>query len=381
MNLRILHVAPFFSPRMGGMPRGVHQLARHQILRGHSITILTSDFNFIRYPFPPSDYSVIALPTKWSQGGAYFSPGLIPWVKNHIGEFDAIHLHTVRTFQNIAVQNFALRRGIPYVITAHGTLPISSPRRVPKIIFDFLFGKSLRQSAKMWIAVSPLEVEQFRKFGIQDQKIRMVYNGMATDEFSNAPPRGSFRNKLGIANTPSKIILFFGRLHPLKNVGYLIEAFADLARKQTNLLLVIAGPDDGDLRRLQQIAEKEKIEAAVRIVGPLDGVDRQAALSDADVLVNPSASEIFGFSLFEALLCGTPVIAHEESGAGQMIAASGGGYLIPAGNKAAFSNVLLRALSDTAQSQETVAKGRFFIHQQLDWHRVSAQLEEIYLET
>ena len=63
--------------------------------------------------------------------------------RQHVASFDLIHMHTLRTFQNAVVRHFALRRGIPYVLSAHGTLPRVVQRKLAKKGYDLFFGRAL----------------------------------------------------------------------------------------------------------------------------------------------------------------------------------------------------------------------------------------------
>ena len=64
-------------------------------------------------------------------------------------------------------------------------------------------------------------------------------------------------------------------------------------------------------------------------VGLLEGRDRLDALAAANVVVYPSRHEVFGLVPLEALLCGSPVIVCNDSGAGELIGTVGGGEVVP----------------------------------------------------
>jgi glycosyltransferase involved in cell wall biosynthesis len=380
MSLRILHVSPFFSPRMGGMPLAVHQTAFHLTQRGHSNTVLTSDFDLRDSQFPEAGYRLVALPASFARGGFYVTPGLPGWIQEHIREFDVIHMHTVRTYQNIFVRQAALRERIPYVISAHGTLPITRHKWFAKRAFDALAGSAVQRDAQRWIAVSPKEREQYQQAGIPSRKIKLIFNGLASEDFNNLPENGTFRNQIPGITPDTPLILFLGRIHPLKDVDYLIDAFAEFRNVRPQSVLLIAGPDDGDLHRLRRRTEMHKLTGPVRFVGPLDRQARLAALVDADVLAHPSASEIFGFVVFEALLCGTPVIVNAASGAGQIVKAAGCGYTIPRRDVSAFSKTIYRALTDSSSNHDLVSRGQAFIGEQMNWTRIVRDVERAYAE-
>ena len=380
--MRILQVIPFFTPQMGGSAYIVYQYSRHLSERGHKVTVWASDYASGKSEFSKGSFKKALFPTRPSwvpRWGFYPTPALIPWARDHITEFDVIHMHTVRTFQNLVVRHFAVRYGIPYVLSAHGTLPIIVERKLAKRVYDLLFGQALLAGATRLVAVSPVEVEQYQRAGVEEERIRMIYNGLDLEEFSCLPPWGTFRSRLGIAEG-TKVVLFLGRLHKRKGINYLIEAFARLQVQESNSLLVIAGPDDGELAKLQALAEGLGLQDQVWFVGPLYGEDKLAAYVDADVLASPAVYEIFGLVPFEALMCGTPVVVTDDCGAGQLISEAQAGYLVPYGDVEALAEALLGALTNREEAMRKVKAGQEYIRRRLDWNVIVGELEKTYME-
>lgn len=378
--MRILQVIPFFSPKMGGSPQVVYQAALHLSKRGHQVTVVASDFGIEAARFPDAPFQVKLFPNLFARWGFYLSPGLFPWLLKHIKEFDVVHLHEYRTFQNIAAHALVARLKIPYVLSAHGTLPVIIERKGAKRLFDFLFGKRILAGAQKLVAVSPAEVGQYLQAGIAESRVSIIYNGLNLNEFNNLPLRGSFRSQFSAFGMETKLILYLGRIHKRKGINCLIEAFARLHQLRRDTHLVIAGPDDGDLANLQTISARLGLENFVHFVGPQYGCDRLAAYVDADVFASPAIFEIFGLVAFEALLCGTPVIVGDDCGTGQMISAADAGYPVPYGNIEQLAQTLQHVLDHTDEAAQKVANGRAFIREKLDWQQISRDYERLYQE-
>lgn len=375
--MHILQAIEFFTPSMGGSVQVAYQISRHLARLGHKVTVCTSDFQRNAGVFPDQPFQVHyfhSLSTRWN---FFVTPSLIPWAWKHVGEFDIIHLHNVRTFQNAVVGAIARRKGIPYVISAHGSLPYLASRSGIKRGFDVLFGKRLVGGARQMLAVSEAEVRQFSQAGVPSEKIRLVSNGLDLEEFSNLPRQGTFRCSYQIP-AEAMVIFFLGRIHPIKGLDHLIAAYSGLSSNLDNVWLVIAGPDDGDLERLRGLVYQIPTGERVLFPGPLYGADKLAALVDADVLAFPSSYEIFGLVPFEALLCGTPVVASRESIAGQMIERVGAGYTAPFGAVDAWQANLYQALTQPATSAEMVLRGQAFIRENLDWEEITDRLLHVY---
>ncbi len=364
---------------MGGSAQVVYQIARHLGKKGHAVTVVAGDYRYREKGFPEDNFQLILLRSLISQKGAYFTPSLITWARKHVAEFDVIHMHEFRTFQNAVVHHFAIRYGIPYLLSAHGTLPIILERKWFKQAYDLLFGRALLASASRLVAVSPVEVEQYRQAGVEEQRVRVICNGLDLEEFSPLPPRGTFRRRWGISEE-DRVVLFLGRLHRIKGIHYLIEACAWLRARKDNLLLVIAGPDEGEQGKLEVMVEKLGLQDGVRFVGPLYGEDKLAAYVDADVLASPAMYEIFGLVPFEALMCGTPVVVTDDCGTGQLIGEAQAGYRVPYGDVEALAEALLRALTNREEALQMVAAGQRYIRERLDWRMVVSDLTEVYEE-
>lgn len=346
--------------------------------RGHQVTVVASDFGTDKAAFPEGPFQVVLFPNLVAAAGFYFSPQLYFWLNKHITEFDILHLHEVRTFQNIAAHSLAARYHIPYLLSAHGTLPIIVERHLAKRLFDSLFGQRILADARRLVAVSPYEVKQYQQAGIPEKRVQVLINGLNLAEYVDLPPQGSFRQRFPGMAGDSLIILFLGRLHQRKGINHLIEAFAHLHLENRAAILAIAGPDGGELATLQALTERLQLQERVFFVGPLYGRDKLAAYVDAELLATPAAYEIFGLVPFEALLCGTPVIVSDDCGTGQLIGEAEAGYLVPYGDVPRLANALQQALTSPEERRRMVVSGQRYIRENLDWDVTIRRLESVY---
>jgi glycosyltransferase involved in cell wall biosynthesis len=375
--MRILQVMPYFSPRMGGSARVVYETSKHLHKKGHDVTVVAGDYRYEEVGFPQNGFHLVLLPSLVSRWGFYLTPSLISWARHHASEFDVIHLHEVRTFQNAVMRYFAVRYGVPYVLSAHGTLPIVVQRKAAKRLFDLFFGRRLLVGASRFIAVSPFEVQQYGAFGIEPDCVDIIYNGLDLEEFADLPAEGTLRKKLGIPGD-AKIVLFLGRLHRRKGIDYLVRAFAQMAQGGLDALLMITGPDDGELTTLQALVEKLDLQERVIFTGPLYGREKLAAYVDADVVASPAVHEIFGLVSFEALMSGAPVVVCDDGGQGRLIRDADAGYLVPYGNVTALAAALQQALTNREQAMEKVRNGQDYIRERLDWRVIVTELQQVY---
>jgi glycosyltransferase involved in cell wall biosynthesis len=303
-------------------------------------------------------------------------PGLIRALKDHIQDFDIVHLHGTRNFQNIIAAHYAKKYGIPYVIQPHGSLPKIVAKQKLKMIYDVFWGKDILKSASKIIAVSGSEVEQFRQVDIPDEKINVIPNGINDVSPTDLPPAGQFRERYDIHE--KHIILYVGRIHKRKGIDFLIHAFNSFIQTWTgdDVTLVIVGPDDGYRSTLENLVEQLGLSEKARFIGYAPTLT--AAYQDADVLVYPSIYEIFGLVPFEALLCGTPVIVTDDCGCGELIEEAECGYLVHYGDVAGLSETLRKALDHPDVNTRMVEAGRRYVEEHLAWENVVKLVEEMY---
>ena len=378
--MRILQVIPFFSPQMGGSAEVAYQVSKHLAQRGHAITVITTNYPVRSPKYSAQGVRVIEIPNWIAKFGFYFSPGLIAWAKENIGHFDIIHMHTARTFQNAVIWHFAIKNQVPFLLSAHGTLPVIEQRKFIKRIFDAIIGDKLISSASCLLAVSDVESEQYRQAGIPREKIKLIFNGLDFHEFENLPPRGIFRKQYPGIKDDTKLILFLGRIDKRKRIDHLINAYTLVISDVVDSRLVIAGPDEGELTKLKELVAERGISNAVIFTGPLYGRDKLAAYLDADVLVSPAIFEIFGLVPFEAMMCGTPVIIADDSGSGRLIKDTQSGFTFPQGDVDSLAKMVGYVLMNPGAAIQKVEAGQRFIRENLDWDKNVNKLIDLYQE-
>jgi len=140
----------------------------------------------------------------------------------------------------------------------------------------------------------------------KEEKIKVIYHGYDKSLFK------PYVSKLEVQKVNSKFILFVGTIQPRKNIKILLEAFAILKQEEKYKLLklVIAG-SSGWLS--ENIIEKIKKTPDVIMTGKFETKNLPALLAGAEVFVLPSLYEGFGLPIIEAMACGTPVVAADNS--------------------------------------------------------------------
>jgi D-inositol-3-phosphate glycosyltransferase len=215
-------------------------------------------------------------------------------------------------------------------------------------------------------------------------KVRVVSPGVDLDLFSVGDVAAA-RTQVGLAQN-AQVLLFVGRIQPLKGPEVLLNAAADLLARRPELrqnlvVAVVGGPSGtglGKPRVLHALAQRLGISGQVRFVPPVDRATLALWYRAADLVAVPSYNESFGLVAVEAQACGTPVVAAAVGGL--PFAIGDGGLLIDSHRSADWSAALEGLLDDRGQrdllSHKAVQHASKF-----SWERTTDQLLEVYTES
>jgi len=378
--MNILQVIPYFSPKMGGDVNVVYNLSKGLKKMGHNVTISTTDFEFDEeYAKSINEQGVNVIPFKCLMNLGFFlySPSFKKWLKDNIQTFDIIHLHTFRAYQNNIVHQYAKKYDVPYILQAHGSVLPFFSKIAYKKIFDLVWGKRILRYSSRMIAVSNKEVIQYKKMGMEHEKIIVIPNGIEVlSENEKKQEKGYFRKKYGISG--DFLILYLGRIHQIKGIDFLIRAFKELSDKISNVHLVIIGPDDGYYDNMIEIIKKNKLEDRITLIGFLDGNEKYAAYYDSDVFVYPSQYEIFGISPFEALQFDNPVIVSDGCGCGEFVKAANCGKVVRYNDIDDLVENIKLLINNHKKSACFIENGKKFIADNLTWEKIAKKVELVY---
>jgi glycosyltransferase involved in cell wall biosynthesis len=176
---------------------------------------------------------------------------------------------------------------------------------------------------------------------------------------------------------PDRSILYLGRIHPVKGVDLLLEAFARFSARR-DWRIALAGPADDSayVRRLSALAEKLGIERLIDWLGPVYGREKFALIQRSWVICVPSHTEVIGMVNLEAAACRVPTVTTEATGLTQW--SEHGGFLADA-TIASLSERLARAL--TMSAEERAQRGemlRRLVETQYSSAVVKERWQELY---
>ncbi|GAB4293177.1 MAG: glycosyltransferase [Myxococcota bacterium] len=357
--LSVLFVTPYYAPawEYGGIPRATYDLAQALVSAGAEVFVVTTDAH-TRYQrvqaldkwVVEDDVKVFRIANLSNRlvyrAGLPVPIGGMAALHSALPSVDIIHLHGHRHLLNHIVVDILYRRKIPYVFSGHGSVPAIESKVTLKRIYDSLVGRRILDGARLYIAVSNIEVLQLRAAGMKEPKIRKIYNPVPAPPEGLLSRRGFFRADWLISQE-SPMVLFLGKITPRKGVDILLRAFAKMRTPRARL--VISGGALGQgLLPYKKMGESLGISERVIFTDHLAPSERFHALLDADVLAYPSRDEIFGLAAAEALLVGTPVVASNDSGLAEILRLTGGARLVPYGDAEALAQSLDELLRDVS---------------------------------
>ncbi len=236
------------------------------------------------------------------------------------------------------------------------------------------------------VAATPVEEEQLvRLYDADAADIRVISPGVDVERFHPIPAAYA-KERIGVY-PDRRIILFVGRIEPLKGVDNLLRAIALVVDNRPELrgwlcVPIIGGdPDrirqDDEMMRLQELREELGIGDIVTFLGAKDQDQLQYCYSAAEMVVMPSDYESFGMVALEAMACGTPVIASDVGGLSFLVRHGRTGYRVPARDPKALAAQITRLLTDEGLRRRVGHRATCWA-ESYAWPRIADRIEELY---
>jgi glycosyltransferase involved in cell wall biosynthesis len=396
--MRILYTVTGYKPayRMGGPVISVAEVAERLVRRGHEVIVFTSNSDIaedldvpVNQPvevdgvevwyFSHKDFFKLWLPFipyLSKSVGFMYNPLISRQLYRLMPEIEVVNTHNPFGYPSCAAAWAAQRWHKPLFVHQRG---VFDPARLEfrsfkKKLFIDLVVRPIMRKATTLIALTQAELESFRALGVETP-CRIVPNGVEVEGYRQRPGPTS------VWKIPpqAQVILFLGRLHPIKGVERLLEAFLQICDRLPEALLVMAGPDDWSYtaeftRRVQQAGVAER----VIIPGMVTGEAKLDLLARADLFCLPSDAEGFSMAVLEALASATPVLLSpgcyfpeaEKAGAGRVVPPT----------PEALAEALIDMLSQPARLKVMGQRGFELVKNNYSWDHSTDQLLEVYHE-
>jgi len=241
------------------------------------------------------------------------------------------------------------------------------------------------------VAATPLDRQQMLDlYSVDQAKIAVIPCGVNRDLFRPIPHQEA-REHVGVL-PGRELVLFVGRLDPVKGLEVLLQAMCDLTRRvhphrARDLSLAVIGGDleshvEGMTRFpdcLSEITHELGLDDLVVFFGSRSQRELPYYYSAAEICVMPSLYESFGMVALEAMACGTPVIASRVGGLTYTVRDGETGFLVPERDPEALADKM-ELLLDNDCLRSRLGHRAEKIAEAYDWQQVAEQVETVYGE-
>jgi D-inositol-3-phosphate glycosyltransferase len=246
--------------------------------------------------------------------------------------------------------------------------------------------RQILRRADRIIVATIAELTQLRFLYQADaRKLITIPPGVDTCHFYPIPPDEA-KQFIGL-KPEDRMILFVGRIEPLKGIDTLIQAMSCLRVTEIHRpvhLAIIGGEPDADpkdmsaeMARLQKLSDDLCMGGMVVFLGKRGQDTLPYYYSAAEAVVMPSLYESFGMVALEAMACGTPVIASEVGGLGYLVQNGVTGYTIPDSEPDTLCEKLSWLLGDP-HLRQTMGRCAAEYAQDYAWEKIAAQIVDVY---
>ena len=286
---------------------------------------------------------------------------------------DVCHIHGVWNVPEWWASYLARTRRRPYVVSPRGMLQPQAVRRGRwrKLVAYQLLERANLRGAALLHATSEQEADALRDLHL-GVPIAVVPNGVDL-ESAQAVPRG-YRQHLGIPSD-AFVVLYLGRMHRIKRLDLLADAFDELRRTHAAAHLVLAGHDEqrllpGLMRRLSAHT------SSVHAIAAVSGRDKWALLRDADATVVCSDSESFGMTVVESLAGGVPPVVTRTCPWSEIERRNCGLWVDQ--NAPAIANALRRLADDPPRRRQMGSHAIAFARERYGWDAIAPVMSRLY---
>ncbi len=325
--MKILHVTASIDPKKGGVSQAIRTIINGLEKSGIKNSVVCLDK---REPVSnDSNLDVTKLGTTdnpWN-----YSALLIPWLRNHLKDYEVVIVHGLWLFHGFAVNK---------VIQQHPKNDYIKVFVMPHGMLDPYFQRASGRKLKAMRNTLYWKLIECKVVNNADGLLFTCQEEMklASETFNNFNPKQKIVVGLGVEEPPQytdqmrlafwekcpevkgyPFLIFLSRIHEKKGIDLLIHAyslvFQDSNSNQSIPKLVIAGPGIDTIygqQIMKQISENAFLKNNIYLPGMLSGDAKWGAFYESEAFVLPSHQENFGIAVVEALACGKPVIISNQ---------------------------------------------------------------------
>jgi len=376
-----------YPPRIvGGVSRVVYDLAQKLGERGNEVHVVTCWENGTKELEKDKNVFVHRVHTYEVNTNSF-----IDWVlqlnfallehSNRIiaqtGKFDIIHAHDWVVAFAARVLKYSYY--IPLAATIHAT---ESGRNwgihndMQRYINDVEWWLTF-EAWKVIVNSEYMKNEVRNTFGLPEDKIRVIPNGVDINKFNGCERDYGFRRSYAMDN--EKIVFFVGRLFNEKGAQILIDAASKILNYYNDVKFIIAGKGP-QMDYLRGKAAAMNISHKVYFTGYISDECLNKLYKCADIAVFPSLYEPFGIVALEGMVAQVPVVVSDTGGLGDIVEHGVDGMKSYTGNANSLADSILELLFNPGKAEEMIKRALDKVKNFYNWDIISSQTEDVYRE-
>ena len=390
--MKIIQVCKSFPPLTSGVANHVYNLSYELSLRGHQVTVLTTDIknsSFFKINRADKPYEKItdnfevyrfkAYPPGIPYASAY---GIIPALIKKLLKLnpDVINTHSHGLIHTDITSVLSKIKKVPLVLTIHSSGDTAArPYTTPLLKFyNYTIGKFSLKAANRIIVTSPQMVEYFSRF-MDEEKFCIIPYGIKLERLLNMPLSHLFKKDYDLDRN---VVLFIGRLAPVKGIQYLLKAAPQVLREVPDTSFVIVGSACGDYnfqKELEKLSHKLGVNDKVIFTGYISDDELLNAYSAANVFVLPTLREGLPIVTLEAMAAGKPVVASNVGGLPSIVKDGVTGFLAEPKNVGQLADSIIKLLLNEKMTREMGDNARDRV-KDFSWEKIAKETEKAYKE-
>ena len=292
-------------------------------------------------------------------------------------------LHANYWLSGVAAHRLKHELELPLVSTFHTLARVKAATGDPEPRARAEAEASVIACSDVITANSVVEMDELvTHYGADAARVEVVPPGVDHAFFSPGSRRGA-RQALGLGDEP--VVLFVGRIQPLKGVDVAVETLARLSTRRGGRprLLIVGGSSgaegDGEVDKIRQLIEALDLDEQVTVVPPQPHHVLSTYYRAADLVIVPSRSESFGLVALEAAACGVPVVASDVGGLRTLVVDGRTGLRVPGRDPDDYAAAIESILGDAAFA-DRLSHNAAEAAAAYTWTSMGARLRRVYAD-
>jgi D-inositol-3-phosphate glycosyltransferase len=333
-------------------------------------------FRLVHVPAGPADLPKEALPEIVDE----FADGVLA----HLTGGDAADaLHANYWLSGVAGHRLKHELDLPLVSTFHTLARVKAETGDPEPQRRVDAEAQVIGCSDAILANCAAEASQLvRLYGADPDRVEIVAPGVVHAFFSPGDRAGARAALAHLGPFPGPVLLFVGRIQPLKGLDVAVQALAELGAPDAVLVVVGGASGPGgrrELDRIHKLAAGLGVGDRVRLADPQPHHMLSSFYRAADVVLVPSRSESFGLVALEAAACGTPVVAAAVGGLRTLVDHGRTGFLVDGRDAGHYAAHTERILADHELAADLSARAALAARD-FTWSTAAGRLRRIYAD-